>query len=547
MYISVSVLCHYITCGYGNPSHFPHGIAKNTPTAVAQFFQDSHEMSSLEEKVCMDVQDNHHINVRPESLSNEDVNTRRMPSDVSGKRSSVSLLDLSISPPGSTSQINENMPTLQVQCAENGSPVRAVGDKGKIIVDSPPVLMGTSSKNNYIQLFPENRSNDMLQLANDPKKVSQLQPSSLQSSRFHGLSLQSEVNGHACYSSLYEWPQVQPREAFRDFLPSTSDRAHSFSRHKMMLDKILTRARAVKGNTSSFLDRFESPTTWSEEELDCLWIGVRRHGRGNWDAILRDRRLHFLPWKTPRDLAERWQEEQSQHFYGMPVSQVNYARPPDFSSDHVTSLLHSRTKGLVDEVQLSLGDAHPLHESGVLKRPSVHFMNLKRNRQLQKPVTNSGTLSSYGYLAKCSRGLFNQSEGSAAIFRDESLSNAGSMKGSLPHWLREAVETPPRPSDPTQTVVSSVCNSGMRWPNQPNFECSGNSQQPWLNNRYTSIQRRTVPQNGGKAPRTNSPLVIRRGKSEPHERQANKQDDLIIIPSDTSSEETISDDHSIRP
>ncbi|KAL0316646.1 UNVERIFIED_CONTAM: hypothetical protein Sradi_5542800 [Sesamum radiatum] len=111
------------------------------------------------------------------------------------------------------------------------------------------------------------------------------------------------------------------------------------------------------------------------------------------------------------------------------------------------------------------------------------------------------------------------------------------MNGSLPHWLREAVEIPPRPSDPTHVAVSSVSHCGTQWLNGPNFECTGTSQQPWLSNRYAAVLNIRS---------ANQPLIIRHGKTEPHEREVNKQDDMIVIPSDASSEETISDDHSIR-
>lgn len=85
----------------------------------------------------------------------------------------------------------------------------------------------------------------------------------------------------------------------------------SLMRHKVMLDNILSKARAVSvKKRSNFSDGFEHPNVWSEEELDFLWIGVRRHGLGSWNAILRDPRLHFSSWRSPRELAERWEEEQ---------------------------------------------------------------------------------------------------------------------------------------------------------------------------------------------------------------------------------------------
>lgn len=398
------------------------------------------------------------------------------------------------------------------------------------------------------QLFPENRNDDMLRLANGPEQVSQpqlqlqphlqLQPATYQYPYFQGLSLQEQLMmNNPAYASLYQWPnaQQQHRESFHDFLQSTSSQVQSLTRHKMMLDSALARSRAVRGlgtRGGTFLDNFQPPTTWSEEELDCLWIGVRRHGRGNWDAILRDPRLNFLPWKTPRELADRWQEEQSRLISGTPApSPMNYfAGPPDFAN-----MFLSRGKGPADEVRLSLGAPHPSTEGGSRKRPSSHPTNTKKNKKLQKQTANRGaTSSSHGYLAKCSTGT--------------SSNAAGLLRGNLPHWLREAVEIPQGPSsDP------AILNSGMRLVNQPGFQLGGSSQQTQLNiNRYTTtLQGKAEPPNGGTAPCTTTaaaaatiapPLVIGRGRTEAREGRANKKDNLIVIPSDASSEETISDD-----
>ncbi|XP_015571173.1 uncharacterized protein LOC8259971 [Ricinus communis] len=48
---------------------------------------------------------------------------------------------------------------------------------------------------------------------------------------------------------------------------------------------------------------------WLEEELDSLWIGVRRHGPGNWERMLRDPSLSFSKHKTIEDLSQRWKKE----------------------------------------------------------------------------------------------------------------------------------------------------------------------------------------------------------------------------------------------
>ncbi|XP_020539762.1 protein CHROMATIN REMODELING 4 isoform X2 [Jatropha curcas] len=54
---------------------------------------------------------------------------------------------------------------------------------------------------------------------------------------------------------------------------------------------------------------------WLEEELDFLWIGVRRHGQGNWEAMLRDPSLSFSKHKTIEDLSRRWEKERLKILY----------------------------------------------------------------------------------------------------------------------------------------------------------------------------------------------------------------------------------------
>ncbi|KAF2286829.1 hypothetical protein GH714_031186 [Hevea brasiliensis] len=77
--------------------------------------------------------------------------------------------------------------------------------------------------------------------------------------------------------------------------------------HRKVLENIMMRT----GSGSTTLYRKKSKIDgWSEDELDILWIGVRRHGRGNWDAMLRDPRLKFSKNRTTEDLAARWEEEQ---------------------------------------------------------------------------------------------------------------------------------------------------------------------------------------------------------------------------------------------
>ncbi|GAB4829609.1 hypothetical protein Ancab_019277 [Ancistrocladus abbreviatus] len=77
--------------------------------------------------------------------------------------------------------------------------------------------------------------------------------------------------------------------------------------HRKVLESIMLSAGT---GSSSSLKRKSKIEDWSEDELDSLWIGVRRHGWGNWDVMLRDRRLKFAKHKTQDELAARWEKEQ---------------------------------------------------------------------------------------------------------------------------------------------------------------------------------------------------------------------------------------------
>ncbi|XP_072952076.1 protein CHROMATIN REMODELING 4 isoform X2 [Typha angustifolia] len=88
--------------------------------------------------------------------------------------------------------------------------------------------------------------------------------------------------------------------------------------HRKVLENIMMRTQSA---TSKFLKKRLKTDAWSEDELDALWIGVRRHGRGNWDAMLRDPKLKFSNHRTIEDLSLRWTEEQHK-ILDEPVSTV---------------------------------------------------------------------------------------------------------------------------------------------------------------------------------------------------------------------------------
>ncbi|KAJ7528419.1 hypothetical protein O6H91_15G002800 [Diphasiastrum complanatum] len=139
------------------------------------------------------------------------------------------------------------------------------------------------------------------------------------------LGLESDASDARAHSS---WMQQLPStlQSGSNFSLGTSS-VHIWS----LLDSKKSMLHADKTQASETL-------SWSEEELDALWSGVRRHGRGNWLSMLQDPRLCFSKYRTVKDLSERWKEEQQKLFGG-----------PEFSSAQIAnetmSLLNSNTTG----------------------------------------------------------------------------------------------------------------------------------------------------------------------------------------------------------
>ncbi|XP_062012290.1 protein CHROMATIN REMODELING 4 isoform X1 [Rosa rugosa] len=120
--------------------------------------------------------------------------------------------------------------------------------------------------------------------------------------------------------------------------PSLSDN------HRKVLENIMMRTGSASNN---LFKRKSKADSWSEDELDFLWVGVRRHGRGNWDAMLRDPRLKFSKFKTSEDLSARWEEEQLKLLEGsaFPVSKSSRKTPkssqfPSISDGMMARALH---------------------------------------------------------------------------------------------------------------------------------------------------------------------------------------------------------------
>lgn len=378
-----------------------------------------------------------------------------------------------------------------------------------------------------------------------------------------GLSLPVELKTGGCDSTncLSALPLLnsttETREIVQDGLcQSSTNRKPLLLRHKVVLDNIVNKARALneRGNFQENLK--PRPIMWSEEELDFLWIGVRRHGRGNWDAMLRDPRLRFSPLRLPGDLAERWEEEQLKLLKDIGVPQFMHpmaeraaaAAALQGSFCFLDPKSGSWRQNTMEETMLSPEDTFSYRESNPLKK-SVARLKFQNNTTARshRPTTHSRRTSYNNNIDNCELGFFN-SPGSLSISRENSYSNdypfnCSTAKSNLPHWLREAVITPPMSVEPNLSAAVSLsshpemlgatdhCFNAGKSCFVPQNQSSGlKANELHMSNasHYSTYSRRKYG-------------MMKVNKSLEH--HVSKQNDLIIIDSDTSSEETISDDH----
>ncbi|CAN4080377.1 unnamed protein product [Withania somnifera] len=137
---------------------------------------------------------------------------------------------------------------------------------------------------------------------------------------FPSLSLGSRVADVS--ESVREHP-MSPVLGLGHMAPSSSSFPEN---HWKVLENIMLRTGLGSGS-GNLHKRRNKLDIWSEDELDCLWIGVRRHGRGNWDAMLRDPKLKFSKYKTPEVLSIQWEEEQLKILDGPALSAPKPSQP----------------------------------------------------------------------------------------------------------------------------------------------------------------------------------------------------------------------------
>ncbi|KAK1603408.1 hypothetical protein QYE76_016521 [Lolium multiflorum] len=124
---------------------------------------------------------------------------------------------------------------------------------------------------------------------------------------------------------------------------------------------------------------------WSEEELDFLWIGVRRYGTNNWNAMMRDTRLQFSSSRVPEDLAKQWDKEQKKLLgvdlhQSIRTSALGSAPPLHIAEDYVGNSSCSgcsKSPFLAAQTNLSMGDVY-LRNARASDRGQHHLSNLGR-------------------------------------------------------------------------------------------------------------------------------------------------------------------------
>lgn len=346
--------------------------------------------------------------------------------------------------------------------------------------------------------------------------------SSRRASAILGLSMPTEpIVGQTSKHGSHMQPFQQPSFISREFTqnpmaPPFPDHSSYTFRHKLLLETINTKATALRGNRNISLDKFEPcPIVWSEEELDSLWIGIRRHGRGNWHAMLLDPRLRFAPWRTARDLADQWEREQCKLLSGQPMPQGRYSNLPQpcnldcnggFSCPRVTGIMRESVSA---ETQLSLGDVYAQKEGSSCYRSTAQSYGII-------PPDNK-------HLRMASGGLFNNLQNNVVVRGDGSPDGlAIGLAMNNNNWLRDPFGPFSRSSEAAMPSVSALSQMGAPRIVHPFAEPSGTSCGP-----------------------RNPPRGFHYGRPSMRKRVVN--DNVIVIDSsDASSEETVSDDHNVR-
>lgn len=147
---------------------------------------------------------------------------------------------------------------------------------------------------------------------------------------------------------MFDLPSINGLGSVQGMHPSFLENQH------ILLDNTMMQTQSVK----KLFKKRAKADVWSEDELDALWIGVRRHGRGNWDIMLADPKLKFAEYRTAEDLSLRWSEEQQKIMDAPAFSAPKSSKPlplPGISDDMMNrALLGSKFSSIGGERPKSL-------------------------------------------------------------------------------------------------------------------------------------------------------------------------------------------------
>ncbi|KAL4578136.1 hypothetical protein LXL04_014255 [Taraxacum kok-saghyz] len=318
--------------------------------------------------------------------------------------------------------------------------------------------------------------------------------------------------------------------------------------HRKVLESIMMRTNS--NGSGNVLKRKLVKDFWSEDELDFLWIGVRRHGRGGWETMLRDPRLKFSKFRTPEDLANRWEEEQVKilDVGGQKKSKSgkNPATFPSISDGMMKRALHRSRfasgppsfPAQLMEMKLGLDGGSGPSTSGFDSLDPHRFQHNGNGNGSFPPIPMwiperfranfAGESSSVGPFGLNSLGslglnglggvdLQKEPKFDVNLKEKEEIGGGGSSgnNNKLPHWLREAVNVPvSRPQETPQLppTVSAIAHSvrllyGDEKPTIPPFVAPGSLPIPPVDPRRNLKKKKKVGGGGGGGGHGGLPVV----------------------------------------
>ncbi|PQQ05341.1 uncharacterized protein Pyn_06630 [Prunus yedoensis var. nudiflora] len=149
-----------------------------------------------------------------------------------------------------------------------------------------------------------------------------------------------------------------------------------------------------------------------------------------------------------RDLAERWEEEESKLLSGICVAQFKYSIARGSSLDY-HYFLGPKTgiwkENTADEPGLSFGNVDACRGGNARRRPLFQpaYVCNNGNEHLQRPISYTRRTSHFGFQReKYDEDEFSILSRSRSMAKGNLLSTIGpttcvGAKGNLPHWLKE--------------------------------------------------------------------------------------------------------------